>query len=559
MLCRSDGEAVAVNLDIEPVEKPENVLLDRPDASRGLMRLSVLDQSISLAGSSEDAAIRDTVSLAEHCETLGYERFWVSEHHSLPTIVGSAPEVVMAAIAARTTAIRIGSAGIMLPHYSALKVAEQFRVLEALAPGRIDLGVGRAPGSDMRTARALNPNASHAAEDFPVQVRDLHAWTSLGTHAGITAHPLGPNAPEMWMLGSSDYGAQLAAHYGLPYAFAYFITDGQGAEQAMALYRRLYRPSERHPTPEATLCVWALAADTDEEAGHHSFRASAGRSTASAVRSARCSRPTRSRGAASATPTSRCWRRCGRAPWSARPRRGREDPPAGRGLRARRGGRHHLDARPGGAPALVRTAGRRVRADAAPCRRFLKGPRDVSHRHRRQPAQAGLAGRNRRSSGRSGSAEGDELAQAKADATLLWIKAQEDAGLDIVGDGEQSRQHFVHGFLEQVEGIDFEHKVKMGIRDNRYDAMVPQVVAPLRLKGRVHAPRRSWRARTRRSKLKFTLPGPMTIVDTVADRFYGDRSRWRWPSPSCSTRKRWRCRPTAWTSSSSTSRPSTST
>ena len=232
------------------------------------MRLSVLDQSISLAGSSEDAAIRDTLSLAEHCEALGYERFWLSEHHGLPTIVGSAPEILMAAIAARTTAIRIGSAGVMLPHYSALKVAEQFRVLEALAPGRIDLGLGRAPGSDMRTARALNPHASHAAEDFPTQVRDLQAWTSLGTHAGITAHPLGPHAPELWILGSSDYGAQLAAHFGLPYAFAYFFTDGQGAEQAMALYRQLFRPSERHAEAQATLCIWALVAASDEEARH---------------------------------------------------------------------------------------------------------------------------------------------------------------------------------------------------------------------------------------------------------------------------------------------------
>jgi luciferase family oxidoreductase group 1 len=232
------------------------------------MRLSVLDQSVSLAGSSEDAAIRDTVSLAEHCERLGYSRFWVSEHHGLPTIVGSAPEILMAAIAARTTTIRVGSAGVMLPHYSALKVAEQFRVLEALAPGRIDLGVGRAPGGDMRTARALNPNASHAAEDFPIQVRDLHAWTSLGTHESITAHPLGPHAPEIWILGSSDYGAQLAAHFGLPYAFAYFFTDGQGAAEAMALYRARYQPSERHPEPQATLCIWALVADSDGEAAH---------------------------------------------------------------------------------------------------------------------------------------------------------------------------------------------------------------------------------------------------------------------------------------------------
>ena len=119
--------------------------------------------------------------------------------------------------------------------------------------------------------------------------------------------------------------------------------------------------------------------------------------------------------------------------------------------------------------------------------------------------------------------QGAELVQAKADATLLWIKAQEDAGLDIVGDGEQSRQHFVHGFLEQVEGIDFEHKVTMGIRDNRYDAQVPQVVSALKLKGRVHAFEAQLARAHTQKKLKFTLPGPMTIVDTVADRFYGDK------------------------------------
>ena len=120
-------------------------------------------------------------------------------------------------------------------------------------------------------------------------------------------------------------------------------------------------------------------------------------------------------------------------------------------------------------------------------------------------------------------AAGDELAQAKADATLLWIKAQEDAGLDVIGDGEQSRQHFVHGFLEQVEGIDFDHKVKMGIRNNRYDAMVPQVVSSLKLRGRVHAAEAQLLRAHTTKKIKFTLPGPMTIVDTVSDQFYGDR------------------------------------
>ena len=235
------------------------------------MRLSVLDQSTAVTGRSEAESIRESVALAAHCEALGYARFWVSEHHNLPAIVGTAPEVLMAAIAATTQRIRIGSAGVMLPHYSALKVAEQFRVLEALAPGRIDLGVGRAPGGDMHTARALNPNAHAAADNFPEQVRDLQAWTSLPAHHGIAAHPLGPHATEVWILGSSNYGAQLAAHFGLPYAYAYFFVDGQGADEALALYRRLYRPSERHPQAQATVCVWALAADTHERAMHHAL------------------------------------------------------------------------------------------------------------------------------------------------------------------------------------------------------------------------------------------------------------------------------------------------
>ena len=235
------------------------------------MRLSVLDQSVAVTGRSEADAIRESLELAGHCEALGYHRFWVSEHHNLPTIVGTAPEILMAAIAATTQRIRIGSAGVMLPHYSALKVAEQFRVLEALAPGRIDLGVGRAPGGDMRTARALNPNAHAAADAFPEQVRDLQAWTSLPEHQGIAAHPRGPHAPEIWILGSSDYGAQLAAHLGLPYAFAYFFMDGQGVEQALDLYRSLYRPSARHPRPLATICVWAMAADSFDEAQYHAL------------------------------------------------------------------------------------------------------------------------------------------------------------------------------------------------------------------------------------------------------------------------------------------------
>src|SRR3954469_6402001 len=130
------------------------------------MRLSVLDQSTASKDRAQDVAIRETLELAHHCDALGYHRYWVSEHHNSDSIVGTAPEVLMAAIAATTRRIRVGSAGVMLPHYSALKVAEQFRVLEAIAPGRIDLGVGRAPGSDRRTAYALNPNAD-AHEEFP--------------------------------------------------------------------------------------------------------------------------------------------------------------------------------------------------------------------------------------------------------------------------------------------------------------------------------------------------------------------------------------------------------
>ena len=235
------------------------------------MKLSVLDQSTSAKGATQDVAIRETLALARHCDALGYHRYWVSEHHNSDSIVGTAPEVLMAAIAATTSRIRIGSAGVMLPHYSALKVAEQFRVLEAIAPGRIDLGVGRAPGSDMRTAYALNPHAD-AANEFPQQVLDLQAWVGGRDlqeghpFAAIRAHPMGPTTPEMWILGSSDYGAQLAAHFGLPYAFAYFFSDGRGVEQALELYRRNYRPSERHPHPRATICVWALAADSEAEA-----------------------------------------------------------------------------------------------------------------------------------------------------------------------------------------------------------------------------------------------------------------------------------------------------
>ena len=243
-----------------------------------MMRLSVLDQSTAAAGRPEVASIRETLELARHCEALGFHRFWVSEHHNHDSIVGSAPEILAAAIAAATRRIRVGTAGVLLPHYSAFKVAEQFRVLEGIAPGRIDPGVGRAPGGDAATSYALNPYAPQGVGDadaFPMQVQELLAWVSgedllpeRHPLRGVRAHPTGPSVPETWLLGSSGYGARLAAHLGLPYCFAHFITDGRGAAEALQAYRQSYRPSPRHPAPYATVCVWALAAETEAEAWH---------------------------------------------------------------------------------------------------------------------------------------------------------------------------------------------------------------------------------------------------------------------------------------------------
>jgi luciferase family oxidoreductase group 1 len=240
---------------------------------RSPLKISVLDQSPATQDKSQDHAIRESLALAKHCDALGYHRYWLSEHHNSASIVGTAPEVLMAAIAATTPRIRVGSAGVMLPHYATLKVAEQFRVLEAIAPGRIDLGVGRAPGSDRTTAMALNPDP-RAAEGFPVQVQELGLWLRGEPmppghpFREVHAYPQGPTSPEIWILGSSDYGAQLAAHFGLPYAYAYFFTEGRGTAEAFALYRQNFRPSARHARATATICVWALAADTEAEARH---------------------------------------------------------------------------------------------------------------------------------------------------------------------------------------------------------------------------------------------------------------------------------------------------
>jgi luciferase family oxidoreductase group 1 len=242
------------------------------------MQLSVLDQSTTTTGRSPDTAIRETLTLARACEKLGYHRYWVSEHHNNDAIAGSAPEVLLGALAASTNVIRIGSAGVLLPHYTPFKVAEQFRVLEALAPGRVDLGIGRGPGADRQTIYALNPAAMDnplsmaGVDSFASDVEDLIAW-SLGQalpedhpFAGVRAQPLGPTAPQPWILGSTPYTACLAGQLGLPYCFAHFFHDGEGCAETIAAYRKNFQPSRHCAAPLVGLCVWAIAATTAERA-----------------------------------------------------------------------------------------------------------------------------------------------------------------------------------------------------------------------------------------------------------------------------------------------------
>ena len=236
------------------------------------MKFSVLDQSPTRDGLEPAVSIRETIELAVHCERLGFARFWVSEHHNSPSIAGSAPEVLLGALAARTSRIRIGAAGVMLPHYASLKGAETFRVLEAVAPGRVDLGLGRAPGADMATALALNPHVREHAEQFALHVQEVQALlagqalaTPYGA-GGIVAEPRGDTTPPVWILGSSNWGAQAAAFLGLPYCFAHFFSDGAGADEALALYRTQFRASETLAVPHASIAVFAIAADTDEAA-----------------------------------------------------------------------------------------------------------------------------------------------------------------------------------------------------------------------------------------------------------------------------------------------------
>jgi luciferase family oxidoreductase group 1 len=219
------------------------------------MRLSVLDQSPIAAGSTGGDALRQSIDLAQHVDALGYHRYWIAEHHGTSMLACASPEVLIPSIAAATNRLRVGSGGVMLPHYSPLKVAETFSMLSGLFPGRIDLGLGRAPGSDPLTAFALQRDRRQPPpDDFPDQLAELLGYLS-GTRPRLPGHP---ERPGVWLLGSSPQSAVWAAELGLPYAFADFINPA-GAD-IVARYRRECQ------TPSVIVCGWALCADTDEEA-----------------------------------------------------------------------------------------------------------------------------------------------------------------------------------------------------------------------------------------------------------------------------------------------------
>jgi luciferase family oxidoreductase group 1 len=237
------------------------------------LTLSVVDQSPVRQGGTAGDALRETIELARATEKLGYQRFWVAEHHNLPGFAGTAPEIMIGQIAARTNTIRVGSGGVMLSHYSALKVAETFRMLESLYPGRIDLGIGRAPGSDPRTAAALAyPGGVRDISYFPEQVDDVLAYLAdeidpAHPFAGVHAGPTPATMPEVWLLGSGIDSAHLAAQRGLPFSYAYFF--GMGVEHGPTIvesYRRYFRPSAFLSEPKVNIAVQVLCAETEEEA-----------------------------------------------------------------------------------------------------------------------------------------------------------------------------------------------------------------------------------------------------------------------------------------------------
>jgi luciferase family oxidoreductase group 1 len=228
--------------------------------------LSVLDLAPVAAGTTAGQALQHTTRLARRTEELGYHRFWVAEHHNMPAIASSAPAVLIAHLAAATTTIRVGSGGVMLPNHAPLVVAEQFGTLEALHPGRIDLGIGRAPGTDQRTALALRRTMEGlSAEGFPQELGDLIGYFEGDPRQPITATPGRGDMPAIWLLGSSGFSAQLAGLLGLPFSFAHHFSAANTLP-ALALYRQSFRPSRWLDRPYAMVAVSAICADTDERA-----------------------------------------------------------------------------------------------------------------------------------------------------------------------------------------------------------------------------------------------------------------------------------------------------
>jgi luciferase family oxidoreductase group 1 len=232
--------------------------------------LSVLDQSVISKGDSANIALQKTVKLAQYTENLGYSRFWLAEHHNTNGIAGSSPEVLISHIASKTKKIRVGSGGVLLPQYSPYKVAENFKVLEALYPNRIDLGIGRSPGGSMSTRLALTDGIRKSLNEFPRQVKDLqgflhnHLPTEHPFH-DVKAFPVAESVPELWLLGITHRGARLAAENGTAFTYGHFITPDNGI-QALDYYYRHFQPSPSLAEPKANVCVFVVCAATQDQA-----------------------------------------------------------------------------------------------------------------------------------------------------------------------------------------------------------------------------------------------------------------------------------------------------
>ncbi|MEV0072462.1 LLM class flavin-dependent oxidoreductase [Amycolatopsis sp. NPDC050768] len=227
--------------------------------------LSVLDLSPVSDGHGVGEALRNTIDLARHAERLGYRRYWLAEHHNMPGIASSATVVLIGTVADATESIRVGSGGIMLPNHAPLVVAEQFGTLEALHPNRIDLGIGRAPGTDQRTALALRGPGGLSAENFPEQLMELLEYFESDPARGVNAVTAEGNKPPLWLLGSSGFSAQLAGRLGVPFSFAHHFA-AENTLPAVQLYRENFRPSETLAEPYVMLGVSVVAAETDERA-----------------------------------------------------------------------------------------------------------------------------------------------------------------------------------------------------------------------------------------------------------------------------------------------------